>query len=210
MCIRDSLEADLILKIVDYSDEDADLHLEAVNRVLDEIGAGEQLSVTVNNKCDRFEAVSYTHLIMADASNKQLNSIWTPANVVTCVRILFIPLFMALALLSHHGALDFDPALSLAAFVLYMLLSLTDKVDGYLARSRNEITDFGKFLDPIADKLLVFSALLILLQQNTVNIWFVFIDVYKRQAYSWLPSPAISIVCSRSATPLAPVAERLW
>ena len=112
---------------------------------------------------------------MADASNKQLNSIWTPANVITCVRILFIPLFMALALLSHHGALDFDPALSLAAFVLYMLLSLTDKVDGYLARSRNEITDFGKFLDPIADKLLVFSALLILLQQNTVNIWFVFI-----------------------------------
>ena len=112
---------------------------------------------------------------MADASNKQLNSIWTPANVVTCVRILFIPLFMALALLSHRGALDFDPALSLAAFVLYMLLSLTDKVDGYLARSRNEITDFGKFLDPIADKLLVFSALLILLQQNTVNIWFVFI-----------------------------------
>ena len=112
---------------------------------------------------------------MADASNKQLNSIWTPANVITCVRILFIPLFMALALLSYHGALDFDPALSLAAFVLYMLLSLTDKVDGYLARSRNEITDFGKFLDPIADKLLVFSALLILLQQNTVNIWFVFI-----------------------------------
>ena len=98
---------------------------------------------------------------MADTSNKQLNSIWTPANVITCVRILFIPLFMALALLSHHGALDFDPVLSLAAFVLYMLLSLTDKVDG--------------FLDPIADKLLVFSALLILLQQNTVNIWFVFI-----------------------------------
>ena len=60
--LAEVLEADLILKIVDYSDEDADLHLEAVNRVLDEIGAGEQLSVTVNNKCDRFEA-SYVHAL---------------------------------------------------------------------------------------------------------------------------------------------------
>ena len=60
--LAEVLEANLILKIVDYSDEDADLHLEAVNRVLDEIGAGEQLSVTVNNKCDRFEA-SYVHAL---------------------------------------------------------------------------------------------------------------------------------------------------
>lgn len=54
--LSEVLEADLILKIVDISDEDADLHLEAVDRVLDEIGAGQQLSVTVNNKCDRFDA----------------------------------------------------------------------------------------------------------------------------------------------------------
>ena len=60
--LSEVLDADLILKIVDFSDEDADLHLEAVNRVLDEIGAGEQLSVTVNNKCDRFEA-SYVHAL---------------------------------------------------------------------------------------------------------------------------------------------------
>ena len=60
--LAEVLEADLILKIVDYSDEDADMHLEAVDRVLDEIGAGEQLAVTVNNKCDRFEA-SYVHAL---------------------------------------------------------------------------------------------------------------------------------------------------
>lgn len=112
---------------------------------------------------------------MANDSNKELTSIWTPANIITCVRIVFIPVFMLLAQFSAAGARDFDTSLSVAAFVLYVLLSLTDKVDGYLARSRNEITDFGKFLDPIADKLLVFSALLILLELDFVSVWPVFI-----------------------------------
>ena len=103
-------------------------------------------------------------------------SVWTPANIVTCVRIVFIPVFMVLAELSciQAGAL-YDPVLAPAACILYILLSLTDKLDGYLARSRNEITDFGKFLDPIADKLLVFSALLILLEQEFMGVWVVFI-----------------------------------
>ncbi len=112
---------------------------------------------------------------MANDSNKELTSIWTPANIITCVRIVFIPVFMLLAQFSAVGAQEFDTTLSVAAFVLYVLLSLTDKVDGYLARSRNEITDFGKFLDPIADKLLVFSALLILLELDFVSVWPVFI-----------------------------------
>lgn len=112
---------------------------------------------------------------MANDSNKELTSIWTPANIITCVRIVFIPVFMLLAQFSATSTQDFDVALSVAAFVLYVLLSLTDKVDGYLARSRNEITDFGKFLDPIADKLLVFSALLILLELDFVSVWPVFI-----------------------------------
>ena len=113
-----------------------------------------------------------------DTSSKPMQSVsvWTPANIVTCVRIVFIPVFMVLAELScvSAGAV-YLPIPAIAACVLYITLSLTDKVDGYLARSRNEITDFGKFLDPIADKLLVFSALLILLEQGMVNIWFVFV-----------------------------------
>ena len=68
-----------------------------------------------------------------------------------------------------------DAPLSVAAFVIYVTLSLTDKVDGYLARSRDQITDFGKFLDPIADKLLVFSALLLLLERGEVGVWVVFV-----------------------------------
>ncbi len=102
--------------------------------------------------------------------------IWTPANIVTCVRIVFIPVFMVLSDLSYRDGTDrVSFGLALAAFALYVLLSLTDKVDGYLARSRGEITDFGKFLDPIADKLLVVSAMLLLMDMGYVSLWFVFI-----------------------------------
>lgn len=113
---------------------------------------------------------------MARNEQGELTSIWTSANVITSVRICFIPVFMLLAVLSRDamGALT-HPAFATGACVLYILLSLTDKLDGSLARKRNEITDFGKFLDPIADKLLVFSALLLLLDQGYVNVWVVFI-----------------------------------
>ena len=113
---------------------------------------------------------------MARNEQGELTSIWTPANVITSVRICFIPVFMLLAVLSRDamGALT-HPAFAIGACALYILLSLTDKLDGSLARKRNEITDFGKFLDPIADKLLVFSALLLLLDQGYVNVWVVFI-----------------------------------
>ena len=111
---------------------------------------------------------------MANESNKELTSVWTPANIVTCVRIVFIPVFMIVSALSHTSVAGtdwstFDGPLAAAAFILYVILSCTDKVDGYLARSRNEITDFGKFLDPIADKLLVFSALLLFLDFGAVT-----------------------------------------
>ena len=101
---------------------------------------------------------------MANESNKELTSVWTPANIVTCVRIVFIPVFMIVSALSHTSVAGtdwstFDGPLAAAAFILYVILSCTDKVDGYLARSRNEITDFGKFMDPLADKCLVMAAL---------------------------------------------------
>lgn len=92
-------------------------------------------------------------------------SIWNPANVVTCIRIALVPLFAAVALA--------DPAShasSLAALVLLIGICLTDKLDGYLAKSRGEVTDFGKFLDPIADKLLVTAALVVLLARGDVGV----------------------------------------
>ena len=112
---------------------------------------------------------------MATAPKKELTSIWTPANIVTCVRICFIPIFMLFATEALSGLGMTVGAQAIAAFALYILLSLTDKVDGDLARKRGEVTDFGKFLDPIADKLLVFSALLLLLVWGMVDIWSVFV-----------------------------------
>ena len=129
--------------------------------------------------------------------------VWTPANIVTCIRILFIPVFMVLADLSYHNATgDVSPALALTAFGIYVVLSLTDKVDGYLARSRDEITDFGKFLDPIADKLLVVSALLILMDLGYVNLWFVFIILVREFLVS-----ALRMVASAAGVVVA--ADRL-
>ncbi len=125
---------------------------------------------------------------MSDAKGGR-RTIWTPANVVTCVRIAFIPVFMVVASLARGSA---DAPLAVAAFVLYAALSLTDKVDGYLARSRGEVTDFGKFLDPIADKLLVFSALLLLLEDGLVSVWVVFIILVREFLVSALRMVAAS------------------
>ena len=110
---------------------------------------------------------------------------------MTCVRIVFIPVFMIVSALSHTSVAGtdwstFDGLLAAAAFILYVILSCTDKVDGYLARSRNEITDFGKFLDPIADKLLVFSALLLFLDFGAVTVWSVFIILFRELLVSAL------------------------
>lgn len=102
---------------------------------------------------------------VSNSSGSNSVSIWNPANVVTCVRIVLVPLFAAVALA--------DPAShasSLAALVLLIGICLTDKLDGYLAKSRGEVTDFGKFLDPIADKLLVTAALVVLLARGDVGV----------------------------------------
>jgi CDP-diacylglycerol--glycerol-3-phosphate 3-phosphatidyltransferase len=94
----------------------------------------------------------------------------TAANIVTIARIALIFVWVFLAeLLPIPDATLSVPTILVA--VLYILIAATDKVDGYLARSRNEITDFGKFLDPIADKLVVVFTLLVLMQWGFVNVW---------------------------------------
>ena len=73
------------------------------------------------------------------------------------------------------GALYSGTAVAWVSFVLYTAIALTDKLDGYLARSRGEVTTFGKFLDPIADKLCVTCAMLYLLELDLVPSWAVLI-----------------------------------
>lgn len=83
---------------------------------------------------------------------------WNIANLVTTIRIAMVP-FFAWALLVEGGD---DPTWRLVATAIFVVAALSDKVDGYLARSRGLITDLGKLLDPIADKLLVGTALILL------------------------------------------------
>src|SRR3989338_8741700 len=84
-------------------------------------------------------------------------------NSITLLRIAFIPVFVVLLLSSF-------PYSNLIAAALFLLLSLTDFIDGYLARKRGQVTDVGKILDPIADKLLI-SIVLVLLIGRGVEWW---------------------------------------
>ena len=93
----------------------------------------------------------------------------TTASKLTIRRVLMIPAFMAVFLMGSHWV----------ALGIFILASVTDFVDGYIARHYHQVSDFGKFLDPLADKLLVFSAMLIFVQWGRMPAWAV--DVYKRQ-----------------------------
>ncbi|MCH5353819.1 MAG: CDP-diacylglycerol--glycerol-3-phosphate 3-phosphatidyltransferase [Acutalibacter sp.] len=81
-------------------------------------------------------------------------------NKLTILRVLLVPVFMVFAALSHFGRSDFSPLLSLLAAVVFSVASITDYLDGHLARKHHLITDFGKFMDPLADKMLTTAALI--------------------------------------------------
>jgi CDP-diacylglycerol---glycerol-3-phosphate 3-phosphatidyltransferase len=85
-------------------------------------------------------------------------------NALTVIRILLVPV-LVVALLDETSNGD------LLAAIVFALASLTDAVDGYLARSRNAITTFGKLMDPVADKLLILAALLSLVSLGRVEAW---------------------------------------
>ncbi len=85
-------------------------------------------------------------------------------NILTIFRIVLIPFYI---LFFYQRSFD----ASIIAAVIFSIASLTDFLDGYLARMRSEVTQFGKFLDPIADKLLILSALILLVGIGRVPAW---------------------------------------
>ena len=93
-----------------------------------------------------------------------MSPVWTVSNALTMLRIAFVPLFIWVALQETVG-MDF------LAIVVFLLASLTDHYDGKLARLRDEITDFGTLADPIADKALIGSALIILSMRDVFPWW---------------------------------------
>ena len=90
----------------------------------------------------------------------------TLPNILTCLRVLLIPVFMVLA---YQNNMPCD----IAALIVYVVACLTDYVDGNLARKNNQVTNFGKFMDPVADKLLVMAALLLFVEDGTIAAWMV-------------------------------------
>ena len=105
----------------------------------------------------------------------------TTANKITLTRIAMIPFFLYFASQPMYevnrgtatgGALLF-PTATVVALVLFCVASFTDFLDGYVARKYNQVTDFGKFVDPLADKLLVSSALILFAEQGAMAGWMV-------------------------------------
>lgn len=88
-------------------------------------------------------------------------------NILTIARIFITPIFLAVILM------DTLPHRFLIACVIFSIASITDAIDGHLARKNNQITNFGKFLDPIADKILTTSALLAFMSMGLCNIWII-------------------------------------
>jgi len=100
-------------------------------------------------------------------------------NVLTLLRILLVPV-LVVALLSA------TPNGSALAAAVFALAALTDGLDGYIARSRKDITTFGKVMDPIADKLLVAAALISLVSLNRVDPWVAMVIIAREFAVSGL------------------------
>ncbi|NLO47789.1 MAG: CDP-diacylglycerol--glycerol-3-phosphate 3-phosphatidyltransferase [Clostridiales bacterium] len=106
------------------------------------------------------------------------------ANKITLVRIVMIPLFMVAMLIEL-------PYSRVVALIIFAIAGITDRVDGYVARKYNQVTNFGKFIDPIADKLLVTAALIILVQWGQIPSWAAVIIIAREFAVSGLRLVAV-------------------
>lgn len=86
---------------------------------------------------------------MREKIRKLFTNVWTIPNVLTMIRLILVPVFVVLFFQGHRKA----------ALAVFCAASLTDFLDGYLARKLNQVTDFGKLFDPLADKLMVLTAM---------------------------------------------------
>ena len=100
-------------------------------------------------------------------------------NLLTVLRILLVPV-LVVALLANAGEGD------VLAAIVFSLASVTDFVDGYLARSRNSVTTFGKLMDPLADKLLIIAALISLVSLHRLAAWIAMVIIARELAVTVL------------------------
>ncbi len=97
------------------------------------------------------------------------------ANKLTIFRVILVPIFVIVGYLGVLGVISGEwleiPIFFWIMNLIFIIASITDKLDGYIARSRNQVTTFGKFLDPLADKILVLSALVMLVEFGKIPAW---------------------------------------
>ena len=103
----------------------------------------------------------------------------TTANKITIFRVILIPVFLVLMYLRFPGHTYW-------AFGVFVLASLSDFADGYIARHYNQVSDFGKFMDPLADKLLVVAAMLLFVEQHQMPAWALLLVVAREFAVTGL------------------------
>ncbi len=108
------------------------------------------------------------------------------ANKLTILRIFLVPIFLVFITIKDI------PYGTVIATAIFIIASITDKLDGYIARSRNQVTKFGKFMDPLADKLLVAAAFITMVDLNLVSSWAVIVIISREFAVSILRAIAAS------------------
>jgi len=116
-------------------------------------------------------------------------------NVLTLLRILLVPVLVV-------ALLDATPNGDLLAAIVFAVASLTDAIDGWLARSRNAITNFGKLMDPLADKLLIIAALVSLVSLNRLAAWVAMVIVARELVVTVLRMGASQYGVVAGANPL--------
>lgn len=93
------------------------------------------------------------------------------ANKLTIFRIILVPIMVIFAYLPIGGDVYGVTTSMIIMEAIFIVASITDKLDGYIARSRNQVTTFGKFLDPLADKILVLAAMVVLVEKGLLPAW---------------------------------------
>src|SRR5918999_4526867 len=123
-------------------------------------------------------------------------------NTLTVARIFLVPVLVSVLLTKFEGRLVLGWPVELVAGAIFGIASLTDWLDGYLARRRKQITTLGQILDPLADKLLVTAALVSLVQMDLAPAWMVAVILGRELAVTVLRSIAYARGVVIPASPL--------
>lgn len=126
-------------------------------------------------------------------------------NSLTLTRIFLVPLFVVVLLTKFEGRMIFGVHKHVAAAAIFGLASLTDWLDGYLARRRQQVTALGQMMDPIADKLLTAAAFISLVQMGLAQSWIVAVIIGREFAVTGLRSYAYARGISIPASPLGKI-----